>query len=204
MPKGYTSKLNIENYLLITIDPSFDSQVDSWIEDIESFIDEVTGRNFIADANASARLFSGTGEQELLIDDCVEIETLETGNDQYGDNFTVVDNNQGIKYLTLPENALDNRMPIKSLVLRHSVWNSGIKNHRITAKWGWSVNCPGDIVMVATTLVAHIYKFGRGGISDGVKSERIGNYSVSYQSDKDVQEFNNAMAVLNKYKKYEL
>lgn len=30
-PKGYTNKQAIENYLLIEIDDSFNSQVDAWI-----------------------------------------------------------------------------------------------------------------------------------------------------------------------------
>jgi len=35
MPKGYTTKTAIENYMLTVIDASFDDQIDEWIEAAE-------------------------------------------------------------------------------------------------------------------------------------------------------------------------
>ena len=56
MPKGYTNKEAIENYILQEIDVSFDTQLDAWIAGVETIIDQITGRNFIADSAASARV----------------------------------------------------------------------------------------------------------------------------------------------------
>lgn len=69
--KGYTTRQAIENYLLINIDPSFNDQVDAWIEEIEKYIDHMTGRNFKADENASRRRFSGDNTSKLVTDDFV-------------------------------------------------------------------------------------------------------------------------------------
>lgn len=197
--KGYTNKGNIENYLLIDIDASFDDQVDMWIEDIERFIDTETGRNFIADSEASARLFDGTDSDTIVIDDCVEVDTVEIGSDQFGSSFSSTEN-----YLTFPANAVLKLEPIKGIILKSDYFGEGTQNQRITAKWGYSVAVPGDIRMVATILVAHIYKFGRAGIQDGVASERIGNYTVSYQNKADADEMRNAMQILGRYKRYSL
>ena len=79
--KGYTSRQQIENYLLITVDPSFYTQINSWIEQIETYIDKTTGRNFIADTVASAKLYDGDGTSELLIDDCVDVTEVKIDDD---------------------------------------------------------------------------------------------------------------------------
>lgn len=199
MPKGYTTRAKVENYLLTEVDESFHDQVDEWIEDIERFIDESTGRNFIADEEASARLYNGNDTNELEIDDCVEIDTVELGDGFYADNFTETEG-----YITLPANAIVKGFPIKAIHLKEDTFIKGLQNHRITARWGYSATCPGDISMVATLLVAHIYKFGRGGIAGGISQERIGNYSVTYQDGKDKEAMEQAMAVLAKYKRYYL
>ena len=51
--KGYTSIANIQNYLLTNIDLAFQPKVEKWIESIEAYIDNQTGRNFIADTVAT-------------------------------------------------------------------------------------------------------------------------------------------------------
>ena len=78
--KGYTDQTTVENYLLQTIDGSFLNQFDEWLEGIENYIDKYTGRNFIADVAASARLFEGKTSNKLLIDDCVEVTLVEQGD----------------------------------------------------------------------------------------------------------------------------
>jgi hypothetical protein len=199
--KGYTSRAKIEDFLLLAIDESFHDRVDNWIGDVERFIDEYTGRNFIADGTASARLFNGNNTNELEIDDCVAVTVVEIGNDDYGSSFSTI---SGSGYVLLPANAIAKGFPIKAIHLKEEIFGRGLQNQRITAKWGYSVSVPGDISMAATILTAHIWKFGRGGITDGIAQERIGNYSVTYESDKDKQDYDRAMAALDRYKRYYL
>ena len=197
--KGYTSRAKIENFLLITVDESFHDQVDEVIGDVEQLIDTHTGRNFIADAEASARLFNGNNTNELELDDCVAIESVELGSDEYGTSFS-----ETTGYVLLPANAIAKGQPIKAIHLKTEFFERGIQNQRITAKWGYSAACPGDISMAATILAAHIWKFGRGGVTGGIAQEKIGNYSVIYKDEKDKSDYETAMAILDKYQRYYL
>jgi hypothetical protein len=201
--KGYTTEEIIENYILQNIDSSFSSQIDAWIEDFEKFIDNYTGRNFKADTSASARLFDGDGSQDLLIDEAVTITKVEVGQDSYGGTFSEVGTTGSDKYLTYPENASVKGYPIYKLVLNARRWSEGLQNNRITAKWGYSVTVPADITFVTTVLVAGVLNQHRQG-GDEIKSEKIGNYQVTYNTDSGNNSFadlGRAMEMLDMYKK---
>ena len=191
--KGYTDQDAIENYLLQTIDGSFLNQLDEWIEAAENHIDLITGRNFIADVAASARLFEGKCSNKMPIDECVAVTTVEQG-DTYGESFTAID---AADYQLLPYNDT----PKNAIGLKRTGWGLGV--HRITAKWGYSVAVPADIKFAATVLV--------GGIiwnqlyPDGMKkSETIGNYSVSYKDEKGDADYDKAMEILQARKRITL
>jgi len=201
--KGYTTKTKIENYILQDIDSSFDSQIQSWIEGIERIIDQITGRNFIADSAASARVFDGDGSNELLIDECVAITKVEAGNDGYGGSFTEVLATGADKYFTEPANAIAKGYPIHKVTLRSKSWLEGIQNQRITAKWGYSTAVPADIEFAATVFVAGVLNQHRQG-GDQIKSESIGNYQVTYNTDKEGDsfgDFTRAKEILSAYTK---
>jgi hypothetical protein len=176
----------------------------------EELVRGVTGRNFVADAAATARLFNGNGEQELLINDCVEITKVEVGNNYWGDSFTEVAANSGSNadsYIAMPVNRIDDAgmtWPIRKVMLRSRDWIEGVANHRITAKWGFSAAPPEDIVFAATVLAAGIYKYGNGGSIGNIKSEKIDKYSVTYANEDQWTELNKAMEVLHRYKKFYL
>lgn len=204
--KGYTTKTKIENYILNDIDSSFDSQIALWIEGIEKIIDKITGRNFIADSSASARLFDGDGTQELLVDDCIAITKVEVGNDDYGNSFTEIASSGADRYFLKPDNYGAKGYPISSILLRARYWPEGVQNNRITGKWGYSAAVPADIEFAATVFVAGILNQHRQG-GDQIKSERIGNYDVTYNTDKEgdaFADFKNALAILDNYKSVNL
>lgn len=184
--KGYTDQTNVQDYLLQAIDGSFANQIDAWIEGIENYIDQYTNRNFIADAAASTRLFEGKCSNKLLIDDCVAVTLVEKG-DFYGENFSTISSGD---YQLLPYNDT----PKNAIGLKRALWDRGV--HRITAKWGYSVQCPADITFAATVLVAGILNTQ---IKTGtaVKSERIGNYTVTYSDEKGMGDYMQAMAILD-------
>ncbi len=50
MPKGYTNKALVQNYLLTEIGDSFNDQVDDWIKAVEVYIDRFTNRPFLVDS----------------------------------------------------------------------------------------------------------------------------------------------------------
>lgn len=206
--KGYTDEAAVENYLLQDISASFSSQIDAWIEGIENIIDQVTGRNFIADSEASARVFDGDGEQDLIVDDCVAVTKVEVGNDDYGGTFTEVSSSGSDRYFLEPANAqsLNQPVPYTKIVLRSRYWAEGKQNNRVTAKWGYSAEVPADIKFAATVFLAGVLNQQRQG-GDEIKSERIGNYTVTYNSDRggnSFADFEKAKMILDSYKKYVL
>jgi hypothetical protein len=204
--KNYTTKEDIENYILNDIDNSFDDQLDSWMEGVERIIDNLTGRNFKADSTASARVFDGDGTNELLVDDCIQVTVVEVGNDDYGGNFSTVPSSGSDRFFLEPANYSVRGVPITKVSLSARAFPSGIQNNRITAKWGYSASVPKDINFVATVFVAGILNQQRQG-GDQIKSEKIGNYQVTYNTDNGADswsDFEKAKEILNSYKKYYL
>jgi len=192
MLKGYTTRPAIENYLLITIDSGFYNQINEWIEEIESYIDKKTGRNFLADSTASARLYDGTNTRELLIDDCVAITELKIDAD-------VIATDQ---YTLYPENAIVKGIPITKIKLIGSTFPKYPEQiNSVKAKWGYSSAIPKDITTVATILVAGIINYSLN--ADGeVASETIGRYTVSYKDEKQWQDFERVGEILKYYRKF--
>lgn len=195
-PKGYTTKAAVESFLGITISGS----IDSYILAAEEVIDGQTGRNFKADSTAAARLYDGDDSNILLIDDCVEITKVEIGQDQVGESFREIDDEGSNKYFARPNNHAALGVPISEIVLSAACFVEGMQNQKITAKWGYSATPPSDIQQVATILAAGMYNAKNGSL----KSEAIGNYSVSYDNINGAQKWNDletAMDVLKRYVK---
>lgn len=181
--KGYTTKEEIENYLLQEIDATMDSQIDGWIEAMENQIDKETGRNFIADTAASERLYDGDGDREIFIDDCVEIEKVELDDEE-------------IDYFAYPAN----ETPKIIIAREYGKFTRGRQNVAITAKWGYSVAVPADIKFACTVLVAGI--INNAADSGGeVKSITMGEYSVAYKDTKQTGDFESIKNILAKYQR---
>lgn len=191
MKKGYTTRQQIENYLLITIDSSFYDQIDSWIEQIEKHIDQVTGRNFVA-GTASERVYDGDGSSTLLIDDATEVTKIEIDDVEVDD-----ESGDEAQYLLYPAN----ETPKTKIKLLYQTFTRDYQNIAITAKWGYSDETPADIMLAATVLVAGIINYAWN--DDGeVKSMSVGQYSVTYKDEKQWQDFDRMMNVLQSYKKF--
>jgi hypothetical protein len=192
MLKGYTTRQQIENYLLITVDASFYTQVNSWIEQIEKYIDQTTGRNFIADTVASRKYYDGDGTNELLTDDFIELTKLEIDEVEIDDESGLYAN-----YILYPLNT-ECKNKIK---LRYDNFTKEMQNIYVTAKWGYSAAVPADIMIAATVFVAGILNYScpqKGNL----KSLTVGQYSVTYKDEQGWQDFARAKDILESYKKY--
>jgi hypothetical protein len=189
--KGYTSKNDIERYMLTDIDESFNTQINEWIESVEDSIDEYTGRNFIADTEASVKYYDGDGTHELLIDDCVELEKIEMSGALMESEELDEDD-----YYVYPYN----RTP-KTRVYYDGIFVRDNKNIEVTAKWGYSESVPSDIKLAATIMVSLIIEEAHQ--SEGeTDSESIGSYSVSYKkSDTNQNKVSRAKTILDRYRK---
>lgn len=198
--KSYTTLAKVNQYLgktLVTAD------VSDLILSAQLLIENLTGRNFKADSVASAKLFSGKGQSSLVIDDCIEVTKVEIGSNNWGDSFTEIDpfiqETNVTGYVKLPINYSEDSLPIRKLLLRSRVFSYGLANQRITAKWGWSETVPDDVSFAATVIVAGMYNYGIGGAIGGVKSERVGEYGVTFVESNGWSDFDKAKVILNNY-----
>jgi len=187
--KNYTTIAEIEAYLLITIDDDFQLKVNAWIEAMEIYIDNITGRNFVAE-DGTEKIYDGNGTKKLLIDDIIEIDKLEISSDQR------VSFEEVTGFLSYPTNDT----PKRKLILEEDVFVKGNQNIKITGDWGYSVAPPEDLKFAATILVAGIINFSMN--ADGeVESLTVGRYSVSYKDREKRDDFNRAKETLQMYKK---
>lgn len=197
--RGYTSKTAVENYTLQSINVSFASQIEDWIESIEKYIEKHTGRVFIADATASERVYDGEGSAEQKFDDFVEVTKVELNEDD--PNLSPSSSNRteiiSANYRVYPNNQ-ENKHTIQ---LKYDYFSNGYQNVHITAKWGYSVACPADITLAATILLAGVINYANDA-KGKVRSESIGRYSVSYASAQDWQDFEKVKDILNSYRKF--
>jgi len=196
MAKGYSSRQEVENYLLITIDASFYAQIDTWLGEIEQYIDQITGRNFKADVLASARYYDGDNSSKLLIDDAVAVTEIKIADDVLlPDSDPLLADGDFILYPA-------NKLPITKIVLRGSIFPRWpLRCVKITGKWGYSVAVPVDIKQVATILLAGIINYSLNAEGE-VKTMTIGRYSVTYKDEKNWQDFDRINEILKYYKKF--
>ena len=183
----YTTIDEVENYLLINIETSFQPQVVKWIEQVEKHIDQRTGRNFVADDEDTERKYDGDGTDKLLIDDFVSISKVEIDE-------TEIDSED---YYFYPANSeCKNRIELDA-----SLFSKGRQNVKITGKWGYSVAVPDDIMFAATVLVSGIINFSNQAEGE-VRTMSIGSYSVTYKDKQEWQDFERVADILKGYKKF--
>ncbi len=195
MNKNYTTHTKVEDFLRATIDYN----LDDLILGVQEYIEGYTGKSFstLCDT-ATARLFNGSGTNELLINDCTEITKVELGDDYFANSFTEVLSTGTDRYLLSPNNYSEKGVPIDKIILTENIFGKGIQNHRITAKWGYSTNPPADIVIIATILVAGMYNAKNS--VNGLNSETIGSYSVSFNNQEQLNAYKKALDILSRYK----
>jgi len=196
--KQYTTQTKVEDFLN---QYGLKSLTDIMLA-VQEYIEGYTGRSFKACGVASARLFDGLGKQELLIDDCIEVTKVEVGNDSYGNSFSEISATGEDRYILLPNNYSALNVPVTKILLTSRIFDFGIQNAKITAKWGYSEEAPSDIVFVATVLSAGMYNSKNS--VNGLNSETIGSYSVSYNNQQQWDAYKRAVELLNRYKQHYL
>jgi hypothetical protein len=182
-----TTKTNVERYLLVAIDSSFDTQIATWITAINNYMDKMTNRQLIADSTDAEFKYDGTGKKSLMIDDFISIESVELGDEDITD------------YVFLyPANSI----PTWRLESDDYYFTKGRQNITITGKKGFAVDAdlPEDLKFAATVLVAGIVNASHNSKGE-IKSESIGRYSVSYTTDAQKIDYDMAMDIIKSYKR---
>lgn len=201
--QAYTDQAAVEGYLLETVPDALVPRLEEYISAIGLFIARYTGRQFVAEAAASARVFDGDATSEMLIDECIAVTLVERGNDNYGGTFTTISAGGASGYVLLPNNAAALSQPFRKILYRGGEWACGVQNNRITARWGYSATAPADIQFAATVFVAGIINAQQPNAGQ-VSSEKIGNYAVTYKTPAGLADYERALAILDQYKRYEL
>lgn len=200
--KAYTTEVKLEAFLGKDI---VAGEADDAINEAVNLIDQLTGRNFIADDTASIKLFDGNDNDYLLIDECISISKVEKGDNYFADTYSTItlfvqgDNTKG--YIRMPINYSEDAIPIRRVFLRGYLWLKGIGNNRITAKWGYSATVPQAIALATTILASGIYMYNKGGTSGNIKSEKIGMYSVAYNNTEGWDALAKAKLIIEQYTK---
>lgn len=178
---NYTTIAAIQKYLLITIDSSQTGQVESWIGAMSRFIDKKTNRVF-GTATESTRVFDGSGWNTLIVDDLYDL-----------DSVTIAGTTQTV--LQYPAN----ETPTTMLKMDGVVFDKGMQNVSVVAKFAYG-SIPDDIAHACTVLTAGIINAQTN--QDGeIKSEKIGDYTVTYKDQQHKNDVEMAMTTLNQYRR---
>jgi hypothetical protein len=192
--RKYTTKGNIENYLLQEIDSSLDDQIDNWIEAVTKYIENYTGRVF--EAEEETRLFDGNNRITLTVGDFISISEIKLGLDYWGDDTETITD-----YLVLPINYEEDGIPADTIFLKSQWFIRGVGNHSVTAMWGYSETVPTDIELAATMITSKIIQ--KHIITQGdIESEKIGDYSITTNIKEQIDD--KVKPILDSYTKYYL
>jgi hypothetical protein len=187
------TKQDIENYLMVEIDPTFDTQLDVWISAVQKWIDSFIDRTLIMNETAQTRIFDAKKHESVIIDSCNDVEEVRISDELMSDE----------EYITFPYNSA-----IKWQIRRKSgYFPTGVGNISVKAKWGMfpENEIPDDIRLAATILVAHLLNSAKNPASGAeVKSETIGRYSVSYVTSEERSKILQAKDLLDPYKRLSL
>ena len=182
--RQYCTIAQIQNYLLYTIKEYFQPQVLEWIEQMSQYIEQESGRFFIADTDATEKLYDGDGEDSTIIDDCIEITGVEISE-------------VATDYLKYPSN----KLPTTTIRLESGVFIKGDQNVAVTAKWGYSEEVPANISFACVVLVSGIINKSLSHEGE-ISSITMGRHTVSYKDDKQLEDFENTKKILETYKRY--
>jgi hypothetical protein len=187
MDKPYINVSDVENMALVDVVDSFEDQIDEWIIAMSNQVALLTNREWLADDTEypEVRYFDGNGSSYLRVGEMVDIDSVEVGED-YGENFESVTD-----FLEYPYNTT----PITKVIRKDGVWDRGIKNIKITGNFGYSETVPEDIKFAVAVLVAGIIN-AQSNQEGEIKSERIGNYDVTYATDEQKKDYQRAMDII--------
>jgi hypothetical protein len=185
MNKQYTTKENIENYLLNTIDPSFVDQITSWIIAMSNQIDIICNRPIFSDEEETF-LYDGDNTDMIIVKDVCSISSVKV---------------DGVEtpYAKYPANK-----PYASRIrLIDTKFTPGIQNVSVTGIQAMNEALPDDITFACTILVAGIINTQKKLEKIGT-TEKIGNYTITYRDDAQKTDFETAKTILAGYKRISL
>lgn len=206
--REYTDRDSVLNYLLLTVDDSFSTQIDAWIQEMTAYIEKETGRVFLADENSSDRLFEVRGRDsedigrgtrtpnDVIIDDAVDVVSVKLIDSD--DSETEISRN---KIKTYPANStpITRLQVISDATTQLSV---GFQNIKVNAKWGYSEDVPLDIKFACTVLTAGVIQHSQKGAGDLQSISLGGAYNATFANKEQINDFKKTKEILDRYRKW--
>jgi hypothetical protein len=187
-----TTKVEVENYLLTAIDPSFDAQFSLWVSVIQEYINSMTNRKVVESDTPVTFKYDGNNSNIIFIDDFRTITEVKV-------NDTIVDADSDV---AKPHDLGYYNQLRKGTT---GIWSKGLGNIEVTGKAGMYAEdaIPQDIRFACTVLVAGIVQTSSGENKE-IQSETIGRYSVSYKTDAQKVDYKNALEIIKSYRRYSI
>lgn len=192
MAELYTTKAKVEKHLLKTIDASHDETIDMWIEAMSINMDKHCNRPLYggADDNYSDIAYDGNGENLLVIQDCINLQSV---------TLDGVD-------MTAEINEYPTTKPHTSRIVLNEGYRftKGIQNVVVNAVQAMSSGDEPDaaISTACTILVANLVRAQILG-EDAGTTEKIGDYSITYPTAYKA-EVDTAKSLLSGYRRIAL
>jgi hypothetical protein len=179
------------------------SLVSEYIAEAEDWINAMTGTQFAPTiSSASPKIYDTFPMSDsIVIDQTYQVITVESllSRTEAGDTWAVV---PATNYRVKPEN----NSPKTSIEFvggfgaGYPIYFEGTQaSVRVTARWGYSATVPSEITSIATRYVLEALRLD--GIIDGrVKSEKLGDASVSYETRSSNSVLDELAKQLSQYK----
>lgn len=191
----YTTEVDVENYLLTTIDPAFMSgesgqtQVDKWIEGMSRAMDKKCNRTLVSDTPGT-RKFDGNGKTSLMIDEVCDITAITV------DGTNVL---SSVYQYPIGEERTN------ELKMETQTFSKGLQNVEVAGIFAMhsaeDVDAvPEDIRWACTVLVAGVVSASQNQ-NDAIKAEKVGNYSVTYSDPNQRKDYLMALDILKAYRR---
>jgi len=192
---GYTTQTKVLQYLGLSALPSPLTSLSDFIAAVKAFIDKYTGRTFES-GTSEDRKYDGDGSDTLLIDDATEITAIKIYDDTGNLLFTLTASD----YKLYPENkSYFNQITLR-LGSQVAHFQRGHQNIVVTGKFGFSTAIPDDLAFAATQMVAAMVEDNYINSTGDIKSESLGEYSVTYQSVKKASDRLGIYDILDAYR----
>lgn len=175
---------------------SISSAVTEWCQAVSDWIDKYCDRSF--DATQETRYYDGNGRNTIIIDSFVGTPSEVSVLNNDGTVHKTLTEGAGADYVAYPLNgvekyeiALMTGSPVRgfSRALFEDILDDEDLNDpafttrrllKVTATFGASADVPAPVQLVATKLVGRLATQRMKGSEGGVKSEKLGDYAISF------------------------
>lgn len=171
---AYTDSTKVQNFLQRSLTQYETDLFDTVLAAVKAWIDKTLASTF-DEVAATTRYFDG-GVQNLDIDPCTAISAVLALADD-GDTSYTYDLTTTPEVIAEPQNETVKR----ELRRRYGRFPRGMKRIAVTAKFSeYDSGVPGDIVLLATRLVAGVLQAGKNTGDGNISAESLEGHSVRY------------------------